>query len=77
MESILLYIITTNNNYGQKYFEIRNIHVAINGNDLQKLGITPSKIYSDCFEFVLKEKLNNPNITKSEELNLAKIFFKI
>lgn len=76
-ESILLYIITTNTDYGLRFFEIKDIKISITGDDLKNLGINPSKKYSDCFDFVLKQKLENPKISKSDELKFAKDFFNL
>ena len=58
------------------FFEIENVKVEIDGNDLKNIGIKPSKKYSECFDCILKEKLNNPNLTKDDEIEMAKTFFK-
>lgn len=55
---------------------LKKIKLHINGNDLLKLGFAPSKAFSEGFDYVLKEKLKNPKMTKSEELVLIKRFFK-
>ena len=75
-ESILLYTIMTNSKLGLEYFQIQDIKIDINGNDLMKLNIKPSQKYSECFEYILKEKLNNPTLNKCNEIELAKEFFK-
>ena len=75
-ESILLYTIMTNSKLGLEYFQIQDIKIDINGNDLMKLNIKPSQKYSECFEYILKEKLNNPTLNKCDEIELAKEFFK-
>ena len=49
------------------------MNIKITGKDLKKLGIPPSKKYSDFFEYLTKLKLNNPKINELEE---TKIFFK-
>ncbi|MCM1265536.1 MAG: hypothetical protein NC200_04980 [Candidatus Gastranaerophilales bacterium] len=74
-ESILLYIINVNQFIGMRYLEIKDISLNINGEDLKSLGITPSPEYSKCFDYVLKHKLDNPSMSKAEELQLAKKFF--
>jgi len=76
-ESILLYTIMTGREDILKFFDLEKINIDINGEDLQKLGIKPSAKYSECFEYVLKQKLENPKLTKQEELNIAKNFFGI
>ncbi|MCR5266181.1 MAG: hypothetical protein K6E29_06260 [Cyanobacteria bacterium RUI128] len=75
-EAVLLYTIISGKDYGLRYFKLQNISPEINGDDLKNLGIEPSKRYSECFDYVLENKLKNPNLSKEDELNLAKIFFK-
>ena len=75
-EAILLYTIMSGKDYGLTYFKIKDIKVEIRGNDLKNIEISPSKKYSDCFDYILKNKLKNPDMTKTEELELAKHFFK-
>lgn len=74
-EAILLYTLTKKSDSGIKYFSL-NGNIAVTGEDLKSLGIPPSKEYSKCFDYILKEKLNNPDLTRDEELKLAKQFFK-
>lgn len=74
-ESILLYTIVTKSDLGLKYFALDG-NISVTGDDLKNMGIEPSKKYSECFDFILKHKLDNPAMTKSEQLNLAKQFFK-
>lgn len=76
-ESILLYTIMTNSELGIEYFNIKDTKIRINGNDLKELGIKPSPKYNKCFNYILKEKLNNPQINKEDEIKLVKNFFKI
>ncbi|MBO6273191.1 CCA tRNA nucleotidyltransferase [bacterium] len=77
LEAVLLYIITQQNNKGIRYLEIKDIYININGNDLKSMGVAPSNRYSECFDYVLKYKLNNINMTKDDEINLAKKFFNL
>lgn len=76
-ESILLYTILTGSELGMDFFEIEDIEPVIDGNDLKSLGVEPSKKYSECTDFILEHKLKSPNLTKEDELNLAKSFFGI
>lgn len=74
-ESILLYAITVDDEKVFRYFDkLSKIKLIITGKDLQDMGIKPSKEYSKCFEYILKEKLQNPN---TNELELARKFFKL
>ena len=75
-EAILLYTIKTGSNNLLRYFDIENIKPEITGNDLKKAGITPSKKYSECFDYILKKKLENSAISKEDELVSAMEFFK-
>jgi len=76
-ESILLYTIITGSDKGLRFFDIENIRPQITGKDIQNLGIKPSKKYNEIFDYVLKNKLKNPKITKREELDLVKAEFNI
>lgn len=53
---------------------LQKIKLHINGKDLVELGLTPSKVFSEAFDYVLKEKLKKHNLTKTEELNIVKIY---
>jgi len=76
-ESILLFAITKNYDLAINFLEnLEKIELEINGNDLIKLGVEPSEIFSKCLDYVLSEKLTNPKMNKSEELKLAKNFFQ-
>jgi len=52
--------------------DLEKIKLHINGNDVLKLGFTPSKFFGEGFDYVLKKKLQNPKIGKNEELELIK-----
>ena len=74
-EAILLYTIRTGDETLLRYFEIEHIKPEITGNDLKKAGINPSKKYGEFFDYVLKKRLETPNLTKQDELILAEKFF--
>ncbi|MBE7713441.1 MAG: CCA tRNA nucleotidyltransferase [Cyanobacteria bacterium SIG26] len=77
LESIIMFA-TKNPKMATKYLEnLRKIKLKITGEDLRKLGIKPSPKYQQCFDYILKEKLKNPSISKTEEITLAKEFFKL
>lgn len=56
--------------------DLQKIKLHINGKDLLELGISPSKAYGDGFNYVLKEKLNNPKLNKAQELELIKKYIQ-
>lgn len=73
IESILIYAILKDEKGARHYLDdLQNIKLAINGKDLQNLGIKPSPKYQEIFDNVLKVKLKNPQITKQEELEIVK-----
>lgn len=77
LESILMFS-TINQTAVETYLnKLQNIKIEITGKDLQELGITPSAKYQECFDFVLKQKLSLPEMTKAEEIELAKKYFGI
>ena len=62
-ESILLYAIMVDDKKVFHYFKnLADIKLNITGKDLQNMGIKPSKKYSECFEYILKQKIQNPQI---------------
>lgn len=68
-ESILLYGIIKDMNSATRYLDnLCKIKIETTGNDLLKLGIEPSPKYQEIFDKILKAKLENPNMTKSDEL---------
>lgn len=75
IETILLYAILKDQKGAKHYLDnLRNIKISINGKDLQNLGISPSPQYQEIFDEVLKAKLQNPKITKDDELKIAKSY---
>lgn len=76
LESIIMYS-TINHIVVEKYLnELKDIDISLDGNDLKNLGIEPSPKYQQCFDYILKKKIQNPNLTKDDEINLAKKFFE-
>jgi len=73
IETVLLYAILRDEKAARRYLDVlRNIKIEITGRDLQKLGIQPSPKYQEVFDEVLKQKLKNPNMTKSDEIEYLK-----
>lgn len=50
------------------------IKLHVTGDDLVKLGFSPSKAFADGFDYVLREKLQNSQIKKAQELKLIKYY---
>ena len=71
-ESILLYTIATSSDKGLRFFEIEKIKPDITGKDLKELGLAPSPKYAEILDYVLKLKLENPDMTKKEEIDAVK-----
>ena len=72
IESLLLYEITKKNEKAIKYLDkLNEIKPEINGNDLKKIGLPPSEKYAKIFDYILQEKLKNPELTKTDELKLV------
>ena len=51
---------------------LRHVAIEITGEDLLNLGIPQGKIYKEIFDYVLKAKLENTNLSKDAELVLVK-----
>ena len=70
-ESILLYGISKDINSAKKYLDkLKNIKIETTGDDLLKMGIKPSPKYQEIFDKILMAKLENPEMTKEDELKL-------
>lgn len=77
LESVIMYS-TINPDAVNKYLEdLQYIKFEITGNDLKNLGIEPSEEYQKFFDFVLRKKIENKAINFSDEINLAKKYFKL
>ena len=75
IETVLLYAITKDETGARHYLDnLRKIKLDITGKDLQTLGIKPSPKYQEIFDEVLKTKLQNPKMTKTDEIEIAKKF---
>ena len=73
IETILLYAILKDEIGARHYLDdLREIKLDITGKDLQALGIKPSPKYQVIFDEVLKAKLQNPKMTKTNEIEIAK-----
>lgn len=74
-ESILLYTIVTGSDKGLRYFEIKDIKPALTGKDLIEMGYTPSPAFEKCFDYILKHKLETPDLSFEDEQKLVKEYF--
>lgn len=73
LETVLIYALTVNSEVALKYLEsLRSISIEITGDDLLSLGIPQGKIYKEIFDYVLKVKLEKPDLSKDDELALVK-----
>lgn len=78
IETVLLYAITKDETGARHYLDdLREIKLDITGKDLQALGIKPSPKYQVIFDEVLKAKLQNPKMTKTDEIEIAKNIYQI
>ncbi len=51
---------------------LQKVSLEINGDDLVALGIKPSPKYAEIFDAVLEAKLQNPLMTKDDELDVCR-----
>ena len=73
LESVLLYALKIDCKTAAHYLDnLRNIKIETCGNDLKKLQIPNGKVYKEIFDYLLTEKIKNPMLSKSEELELVK-----
>ena len=77
IEAMLLYEITKKDGKALKYLDkLSEIKPEINGNDLKQIGLPPRDKYAKIFDYILQEKLKNPELTKMDELELAQKYEK-
>ena len=77
IESIIMFA-TINTEIATRYLDtLRHIKPEITGKDLQEIGIAPSAQYTEIFDFILSEKLKNPALNKTQEIELVKKFYLI
>lgn len=77
IESILMYA-TQDYKLVTHYLDnLRQIKIELTGKDLQALNIYPSPKYQECFDYILAKKLENPELNKAQEIQLAKEFFNL
>ena len=67
IETLLIYAFSVDKNSVLKYLnKLIKIKPDITGNDLQTIGIKQGAVYKEIFDFVLKEKINKPSLSKSK-----------
>lgn len=73
IETLLILAASGKDKEVSRYLDnLNKIKIMINGDDLIGLGFAPSKAFNEAFDYVLKHKLKNPQMEKTEELILAK-----
>lgn len=73
VETILLYWILKDKKIAQKYLDkLSKIKIEINGNDLVKMGLKPSKKFGEIFDYILEKKIETPTLTKNDEIKLVR-----
>ncbi len=76
IKTVILYAILKDYDKAVRYLDfLQNIKLTITGKDLQNAGLMPSPKYKEIFDTILKQKIATPNITKEDELNMAKSLF--
>ena len=72
-ETLALYAIHINQEKVERFVNVlRNVKIEINGDDLVKLGYQPSPKFGEIFDEVLRAKLQNPTMTKDDEIVFVK-----
>lgn len=75
-ETVILYAVLKDEKAALKYLDkLSAVKISINGKDLQEIGITPSPKYQEIFDCILREKLKNPNLSKNDEIKIARNYF--
>ena len=76
LETLLLAMAITKKELRKKevaryLMEIRNVRVALDGNDLKRLGLAPGPVYSELLQELLDERLRGSLITREDEEHYA------
>ncbi|MBR1942984.1 CCA tRNA nucleotidyltransferase [bacterium] len=73
IEAVVMYGLIYDFDFTKNYLDnLREIELNISGKDLIELGYEPSKRVSEVLDEILKQKLKKPNMTKEDEIELAK-----
>ncbi len=60
----------------KKYLQkLKTIKIQTTGKDLINLGFKPSKEMKTILDFILEQKITNPNLSKQDEISLIKTTF--
>lgn len=72
-ETVLLYAILRDEKIARRYLDnLRNIKIQTTGDDLLNLGLKPSPKYKEILDKILAAKLQTPEMSKKDELELVK-----
>ena len=72
-----MYEITKKDGKAMEYLDkLSAVKPEISGNDLKNRGLPPSEKYAKILDYVLAEKLKNPELTREEELELVEKYEK-
>lgn len=75
-ESVIMFA-SINPEAVKKYFDtLKNIKLQITGKDLKKMGLKPSKDFASCLDYVLKQKIKNPEMKKADEIMAVRNFLQ-
>ncbi len=73
-ETVLLYAILRDEKIARRYLDnLRNIKIQTTGDDLLNLGLKPSPKYKEILDKILAAKLQTPEMSKKDELELVRI----
>ena len=72
-ETVLLYAILRDEKIARRYLDnLHNIKIQTTGDDLLNLGLKPSPKYKEILDKILAAKLQTPEMSKKDELELVK-----
>ncbi len=76
-EAVILHGLKKDERAARRYLEVlQYIKPAITGDDLKALGIKPGAWYNKIFGHILAEKFKNPALTREDEFQLVRDFYK-
>lgn len=73
IESIIMYAATVNKNIAEFFlYNLSKIKISLTGEDLINLGLKQGEIFNKILKETTYFKLNNPEITKEDEINFVR-----
>ncbi len=75
LESVIMFSVVNEDAVKRYLDHLQYIKIDITGDDLLKLGVKSGPDFQKYFDIVLKEKIKNPKLSKTDQINIVKKCF--